>query len=158
MVETDGLRTLWTGKISGDARTKKNSMMIVGTGARCPRCKKFIKQWVRQSPQHDAWYKDASRQLAAKEKPETAISGPVHLIYLVYTKTRRIVDDLNLYAAIDDLLVNNDILDDDNTRIVKSRDGSRVRYDPYNPRVEITIKESDEGDEPEQLGLFVDYE
>ena len=99
-----------------------------------------------------------SRQLAAKEKPETAISGPVHLIYLVYTKTRRIVDDLNLYAAIDDLLVNNDILDDDNTRIVKSRDGSRVRYDPYNPRVEITILESDEGDEPEQLGLFVDNE
>ena len=152
----DGLRTLWTCTISGDTRTKKNSMMIVGTGARCPRCKKYLKQWVKQSTQHDAWYKDACRQLAAKPKPEAAISGPVHLIYLVYTKTRRIVDDLNLYAAVDDLLVNNGVLDDDNTRIVKDRDGSRVRYDPYNPRVEITILESDEGDEMEQLGLFAD--
>ena len=144
---------LWSGVIKGDPRTKKNSMMIVGSGARCPRCRKFAKQWVKQSTQHDAWYKDASRQLVAK--PQQPISGPVHLVYLVYTQTRRIVDDLNLYAAVDDLLVNNEILDDDNTRIVKSRDGSRVRYDPYRPRVEITIMASDEGD-PEQIGFFDD--
>ena len=145
--------TLWSCVILGDPRTKKNSMMIVGTGPRCPACKKFKKQWIRQSPQHDAWYKSARRRLL--NPPEEPISGPVHVVYLVYTKTLRIVDDLNLYAAIDDLLVNGGILEDDNTRIVKSRDGSRVRYDPNNPRVEITILASDEG-EPEQLGLFDD--
>lgn len=146
-------KILYNCTIRGDPRTKKNSMMIVGSGPRCPRCKKFAKQWVKQSQQHDAWYKDARRQLV--NRPEKAISGPVNLLYKVYTQTRRIVDDLNLYAAIDDLLVGEDILEDDNTRIVKSRDGSRVLYDPYNPRVEITITASDEG-EPEQIGLFDD--
>ena len=142
---------LWSCVILGDPRTKKNSMIIAGTGARCPVCKKFKKQWVRQSPQHDAWYKAASRQLA--DPPEKPISSPVNCCYLFYTETRRRVDGLNLEAAIDDLLVANDILEDDNSRIVISHDGSRVRYDPYNPRVEITITASDEG-EPEQIGLF----
>ena len=141
---------LWSCVILGDPRTKKNSMIIAGTGQRCPVCKKFKKQWVRQSPQHDAWHKAASRQLTAPEKP---ISSPVNCRYVFYTETRRRVDGLNLEAAIDDLLVANDILEDDNSRIVISHDGSRVRYDPYNPRVEITITASDEG-EPEQLGLF----
>ena len=145
--------TLWSCVILGDPRTKKNSQIIAGSGPRCPACKKFKKQWVRQSHQQDAWYKSAKRQLV--NRPEKAIGGPVHLLYMVYTQTRRIVDDLNLYAAIDDLLVGEDILEDDNTRIVKSRDGSRVRYDPYNPRVEITITASEEG-EPEQIGLFDD--
>lgn len=142
---------LWSCVILGDPRTKKNSMVIAGTGQRCPVCKKFKKQWVRQSPQHDAWHKAASRQLA--DPPEKPISSPVNCRYLFYTETRRRVDGLNLEAAIDDLLVANDILEDDNSRIVISHDGSRVRYDPYNPRVEITITASDEG-EPEQLGLF----
>ena len=141
---------LWSCVILGDPRTKKNSMMIAGTGPRCPACKKFKKQWVRQSPQHDAWYKAASRQLTAPKKP---ISSPVNCRYLFYTETRRRVDGLNLEAAIDDLLVANDILEDDNSRIVISHDGSRVRYDPYNPRVEITITASDEG-EPEQIGFL----
>ena len=141
---------LWSCVILGDPRTKKNSMIIAGTGQRCPVCKKFKKQWVRQSPQHDAWHKAASRQLTFPEKP---ISSPVNCCYVFYTETRRRVDGLNLEAAIDDLLVANDILEDDNSRIVISHDGSRVRYDPYNPRVEITITASDEG-EPEQLGLF----
>ena len=142
---------LWSCVIKGDPRTKKNSMIIAGTGQRCPVCKKFKKQWVRQSPQHDAWHKAASRQLTAP--PEKPISSPVNCRYVFYTETRRRVDGLNLEAAIDDLLVANDILEDDNSRIVISHDGSRVRYDPYNPRVEITITASDEG-EPEQLGLF----
>ena len=143
--------TLWSCTILGDPRTKKNSMIIAGTGQRCPVCKKFKKQWVRQSPQHDAWHKEASRQLTAP--PEKPISSPVNCCYVFYTETRRRVDGLNLEAAIDDLLVANDILEDDNSRIVISHDGSRVRYDPYNPRVEITITASDEG-EPEQIGLF----
>jgi hypothetical protein len=50
-----------------------------------------------------------------------------------------VVDDLNLYASLDDLLVREKILKDDNRRIIRSRDGSRVLYDKENPRAEIYI-------------------
>ena len=146
---------LWSCTILGDPRTKKNSQRIVGSGPKCPACGKFRKQWIMQSAQHDAWYKDATKQIKAKGRPEEPIKRPVQLIYKVYVKTRRVVDDTNLQAAIDDLLVRNEVIDDDNIWLIKSRDGSRYLYDPYNPRVEITILESDEG-EPEQIGLFQD--
>ena len=145
--------TLWSCVILGDPRTKKNSQRIVGSGPKCPSCGKFKKQWIMQSTQHDAWFKDATRQINRRGKPPEAIKRPMQLVYRVYVKTRRIVDDTNLQAAIDDLLVRNEVIDDDNIWLIKSRDGSRYRYDPYNPRVEITITASDEG-EPEQLGLF----
>ena len=58
---------------------------------------------------------------------------------MVYTETQRVVDDLNLYASLDDLLVREKILKDDNRRIIRSRDGSRVMYDKENPRAEIYI-------------------
>lgn len=141
--------------IRGDPRTKKNSMIIAGSGPKCPVCKKHKKQWPRQSPQHDAYTKAAARQLVGK--PPQAISSPVHCRYLFYMATHRIVDGLNLEAAIDDLLVEADVLEDDNSRIVISHDGSRVLYDPYNPRVEITITDaSDEVAGDVQLGLFDD--
>ena len=66
-------------------------------------------------------------------------------------KTRRIVDGLNLLATIDDLLVSAGILADDNSRIVAGHDGSRVLYDPINPRVEITITKLPTD---EQLAMF----
>ena len=66
-------------------------------------------------------------------------------------KTRRIVDGLNLLATIDDLLVSTGILADDNSRIVVAHDGSRVLYDPQNPRVEITITKMPAD---EQLAMF----
>lgn len=58
--------------------------------------------------------------------------------------TRRKVDKLNLQAAADDLLVLADIIKDDNASIVKSHDGTRVRYDKENPRTEIYIYDYEE--------------
>ena len=147
--------TLWSCVILGDPRTKKNSMIIAGSGPKCPTCKKFKKQWPRQGPQHDVYFKRARRQIT--RLPPQAISTPVHCKYLFYMQTLRKVDGLNLEAAIDDLLVEADVLEDDNSRIVISHDGSRVLYDPYNPRVEITITDaSDEVAGDVQLGLFDD--
>ena len=60
-------------------------------------------------------------------------------------KTRRKVDILNLQAATDDLLVLADIIQDDNSSIVKSHDGTRVYYDKENPRTEIYIYTYEEG-------------
>lgn len=130
--------------IKGDPRTKKNSMQIVGSGKRCPVCGKFEKQWIKQSSQHDAWSEAAAWQLT--NKPREPIDFPVGCKYTCYMATRRLVDGLNLYAAIDDLLVKNRILKDDNSTIVIHHDGSRVKYDKDNPRVEIEITKEEQWD------------
>lgn len=123
--------------IIGDPRTKKNHQMIAGSGRRCPVCKKHEKQWIRQGKAHDNFAEAAAWQL--RPRPPRPIECPVNVKCLFYMKTQRVVDSLNLLAAIDDLLVNCEILKDDNSRIVVAHDGSRVLYDPDNPRVEITI-------------------
>lgn len=135
--------------IQGDPRTKKNSLMIAGKGRRCPACGKLEKQWVRQSKAHDAFAEAAKWQL--RPVPMEPISSLVNVRCLFYMKTRRIVDGLNLLATIDDLLVSAGILADDNSRIVAGHDGSRVLYDPINPRVEITITKLPTD---EQLAMF----
>lgn len=123
--------------VLGDARTKKNSQMIAGAGKRCPVCKKPEKQWIRQGKPHDEFKRRAMEQL--RPIPATPIESEVNVKCLFYMATRRKVDSLNLLAAIDDLLVDTQIIADDNSRIVVAHDGSRVLYDPQNPRVEITI-------------------
>lgn len=135
--------------IQGDPRTKKNSLMIAGKGRRCPACGKLETQWVRQSKAHDEFAKAAKWQL--RPLPPKPIDCQVNVRCLFYMKTRRIVDGLNLLATIDDLLVSTGILADDNSRIVVAHDGSRVLYDPQNPRVEITITKMPAD---EQLAMF----
>lgn len=135
--------------IQGDPRTKKNSLMIAGKGRRCPACGKLETQWVRQSKAHDEFAKAAKWQL--RPVPMEPIDSLVNVRCLFYMKTRRIVDGLNLLATIDDLLVSAGILADDNSRIVAGHDGSRVLYDPINPRVEITITKLPTD---EQLAMF----
>lgn len=128
--------------IQGEARTKKNSLMIAGNGARCPVCKKPAKQWVRQGKVHDEYAKGALWQLMPR--PAQPIDYKVNVQCLFYMKTRRRVDLLNLLATVDDLLVEAGILADDNTSVVVSHDGSRCRYDKENPRTEIIITRAKE--------------
>lgn len=123
--------------IKGDCRTKKNHMMIAGKGRRCPVCKKFETEYIRQGRAHDQYAEMAAWQL--RPRPPRPISCPVNVKVLFYMKTLGRVDSLNLLATIDDLLVSCGILADDNSRIVVSHDGSRVLYDKDNPRTEITI-------------------
>ena len=122
-----------------DTRTKKNHMSIAGTGPRCPACGKRRRQFVRQGHANTEYTARAAQYL--HPKPREPFQGTVQLVYLVYTKTRMVVDDLNLYASLDDLLVRERILKDDNRNIIRCRDGSRVLYDKENPRAEIFIYE-----------------
>lgn len=122
-----------------EPRTKKNSHRIAGSGPRCPMCGKFQRQFVRNGSKTVDFAFRAVQYLWPK--PEAPIEGPVHLIYRLYTGTRRRVDDLNLYEALDDILVDGGILQDDNRNVIRSRDGSRVLYDKENPRAEIYIYE-----------------
>lgn len=67
------------------------------------------------------------------------IDYPVTVSAIFYRSSRRRIDLTNLLEAIDDVLVRAGILEDDCCTIIVSHDGSRVRYDRYNPRTEVTI-------------------
>lgn len=67
------------------------------------------------------------------------ISEPVNVKCLYYMPTRRRVDLVNLLEATDDVLVKYGVLEDDNSGVVASHDGSRVLYDKEKPRTVITI-------------------
>ena len=73
----------------------------------------------------------------------------IRLVYRLYTATWHRKDDLNLYEALDDILVSNGILKDDDRKTIRSRDGSRVLYDKENPRAEIYIYPYSEEDDHE---------
>lgn len=130
-----------------DPRTKKNAHRISGCGPRCPMCGKFQRQFIRNGSTTTDFAFRAAQYM--RPKPKEPFAGTVHIVYLVYTQTRRRVDDLNLYEALDDILVNEGILKDDNRNIIRSRDGSRVLYDKESPRAEVYIydyrEEEDDG-------------
>lgn len=135
--------------IKGDPRTKKNSMDIVSFGKKCPTCGKRQYNKLVQGKANREYSEAALWQL--KPTPPRPIECPVNVKCLFFMKTKRLVDGLNLQAAIDDLLVEAEILADDNSRIVVGHDGSRVLYDKDNPRVEITITRIPAD---EQMSLF----
>lgn len=120
-----------------DPRTKKNHQTIAGTGPACYVCGKRAKQFIRQGHANTKYAAEAAKYL--HPKPAKPIDGTVQIVYRLYMQTQRKVDDLNLYGALDDILVHEKILSDDNIRIIRSRDGSRVQYDKANPRAEIYI-------------------
>lgn len=125
-----------------DTRTKKNHQTIAGSGPKCPLCGKRKKQFVRQGHANTEYTAQAAQYL--NPKPPKPLPGPVWLQYNVYMKTRRRVDDLNLYASLDDLLVKEGILSDDNISVIRCRNGSFVTYDKAAPRAEIRIYEAEE--------------
>lgn len=128
-----------------DTRTKKNHMTIAGTGPKCPKCGKKARQFVRQGRANTEYSMQAAHFLMPR--PKKPLEGPVHLVYKVYTQTKRVVDDLNLYASLDDILVKEGVLKDDNRNIIRSRDRSRVHYDKERPRAEIYIYNYEEEEE-----------
>ena len=69
------------------------------------------------------------------------IDYPVNIAATFYTESRRRVDLTNLLEALDDMLVQADVITDDNRDIVAAHDFSRVMYDKENPRIEVEINE-----------------
>ena len=122
-----------------DPRTKKNSHRIAGSGPKCPVCHKFAKQFIRNGKVTTEYAMKAAPYL--HPRPKVPISVPVWVVYRLYTETWHRKDDLNLYEALDDILVHEKILKDDDRKTIRCRDGSRVLYDHNNPRSEIYIYE-----------------
>ena len=67
------------------------------------------------------------------------INTPINVKCLFYMQTRRRVDLPNLLNAIDDVFVKYKVVEDDNSNIIATHDGSKVLYDKENPRTEIEI-------------------
>lgn len=118
--------------IPGRPVTKKNSMRILR--------KKDGTPFPAPSKQYLEYQERAGYSIRCKC---AGLSGPVNVKGVYYMPTRQRVDLANLLEATCDILVHYGVLEDDNSRIVCSHDGSRVRYDKENPRAEITIQEAE---------------
>lgn len=113
--------------ISLAPRTKKNSQQLIVVGGR-PRIipsKAFIQ-----------YEKDCFPYM-----PKVNINMPINIKATYYMPTRRKVDLCNLHEALHDVLVHYGVIEDDNSDIVVSTDGSRVKHDKNNPRTEVEIEE-----------------
>lgn len=113
-------------------RTKKNHQQIIMVKR---------KRIVIPSKQYSEYEKKSRSFMPVVEK---AINYKVNVKGLFYMDTRRKVDLNNLLEALTDVLVKHKVLEDDNSTIVVSHDGSRVLYDKENPRTEVEIAEVDE--------------
>lgn len=116
--------------IPGEPRTKKNHQRILQT--------RDGRRFVSPSSQYKEY-----EETAGWFVPSEGIDYPVNLKCEYYMQTKRKVDLCNLIEATCDILVKYGCIKDDNSNIVVSHDGSRVYYDKKNPRVEVTIDESE---------------
>lgn len=119
--------------IPGAPVTKKNSQRIVRFGnGQCS---------IQPSKAFEAYQEAASVFIPGKLR--NGLSGCYNVKCTYYMPTRRKVDLVNLLEATCDILVHYNVLEDDNSRIIASHDGSRVGYDKSRPRVEIEIEETE---------------
>lgn len=135
--------------IKGDPRTKKNSQRIMYKGPKCPKCHKGGIPFIMPSAAFKEYEEKALWQIVPK--PRSPITQRVNVKCVFFMQTHRNVDLNNLLESICDILVAAHVLEDDKSGIVAGHDGSRVLYDKYNPRVEITITKMDDF---EQLELI----
>ena len=123
-------KIVYKATIEGCPRTKKNSPQIRhGSGGR---------RYVAPSDAYTAYQDATGWQL---RRPDEPLAGRYNVQVLYYMDTMRRVDLTNLLEATCDILTHYGVLEDDNSRIVASHDGSRVLLDRDNPRAEIEIAE-----------------
>lgn len=106
--------------------TKKNHQQIIKARGH---------YMIIQSKQYRQYEKDAMFFLPKID----CITEKVNVKVTFYMPTRRRVDLTNLLESIDDVLVKGRVIEDDNSNILFSHDGSRVFYDKENPRTEVEI-------------------
>ena len=112
----------------GDPRTKKNSRTASRDG-----------RVILPSKAYQRYRRECLMQITGPYRLH--IDRPVNVRCVYYMQTRRIVDLVGLLQGTDDILTDAGVIVDDNSRIIAGHDGSRVRDDKHNPRVEITITE-----------------
>ena len=116
--------------IRAKARCKKTSQRILRFG-------KFNK--IVPSKAYIAFQDSTVPPLRAWMAGRPAIVGPVSLAAVFYVEADRIVDAHGLYEGLADILVLAGVLVDDNRRVIRDWDGSRVLVDRKQPRIVVTI-------------------
>ena len=114
----------------GKPITKKNHQRIL-------RNRRTGQSFISQSNAYLAY-----EQQCLKYTPRQArrkIDTPCRVTCVYYMPDKRRVDMTNLLAATHDILVKAGVLADDNSRIIRSVDGSRVELDRARPRVEVEV-------------------
>ena len=119
--------------IPGRPVTKKNSMQFAYNKA-------TGRMFIRPSKAFEEYQEAVGWYLRGPTKG-AKLAGRYNVKCVYYMPTHHRVDLGNLIAATCDILVHYKVLEDDNSNIVAAHDGSRVKYDKANPRVEITITE-----------------
>lgn len=118
-------------EIPGNPIPKKTSQRIVGKGKfkRIIQSERFLK--------YDKHAKDHIKKTYPHllKKRDDPIEVRIHY----YRETKHRVDMTNLQEGTDDILTEVGVIKDDNSKIIKSHDGSRVYFDKENPRTEIWI-------------------
>lgn len=114
--------------------TKKNSQQIITNP-------KTGRPFIIPSKQFRDFEKECKPYMLQIKNEIGVIKYPVNVQCIFYVDRKLKYDLTNLLEAIDDILVNYGILLDDNRDILAAHDGSRVFYDKFNPRIEITIEE-----------------
>lgn len=111
-------------------RTKKNHQNIYVN----PKTKR---PFVSTSSAYKAYEKGAMMTIPNDVRQQ--IDYPVNVTAVFYMDTHRKVDLPNLQECLLDVLVKAGVLQDDNSRIVASMDGSCVSYDKDKPRTYVEI-------------------
>ena len=133
-----------------EARPKKNNPRILWKKADKPFQIKFGK-WVAC----EIGYRPMIIPSEGNEEFETAImpyfkevlkttgiiNYPINVQAIYYRSSKHKIDLSNLHEALHDAMVKAGLILDDNRDIIAAHDGSRVFYDKFNPRIEITITE-----------------
>ena len=119
--------------IYAEPRSKKNSQQLAinrTTG----------RPFITQSKAYKDFCKECLTQIKLNGfAPKEPINYPINIKYTFYKSSRRLCDGLNLCAAMDDILTQARVIDDDHRDIVAGHDFTRVHYDKESPRVEVTI-------------------
>ena len=116
--------------IPGRPITKKNHSQIIRS--------KDGRPFIVPSRQYKEYQDGAGWHLKGKGQK---LCGRYNVKCLYYMPTKHRVDLAYLLAATCDILVHYGVLEDDNSGIIASHDGSKVLYDKENPRCEIEIEE-----------------
>lgn len=121
--------------IPGCPATKKNSQRIIRL--------KNGRRMIKPSAKFEEYQALAGRYIPKRLR--TRINRAVNVKCVYFMPTRRRVDLVNLLEATCDILVHYGVLEDDNSGVIASHDGSRVLYDKERPRVEVEIREANNG-------------
>ena len=116
--------------------TKKNSQRIFTKKTLTGKLVPFIVPSKR--------FKDYQAECTFYMPHTKTITTPINIKAIYYMPTRRVVDLPNLNGALHDILVHYRVIEDDNSKIVVSTDGSRVAYSKESPRTEVEITDSHE--------------